>query len=592
MTPASILAHLAAHLWQSTLFAATAGLATLALRHNPARIRHWLWLAAAVKFLVPFSLLMTLGSRMQWRPAPTAAPAQLTFVMEDASLHQATPASPFQAHAAATAAPAFAEWIPALLLVLWFSGSALLLVRWRIRWRPVASALRRAQFVTGGRELDALRRFGSPSNVRMALSEAALELGVCGLFRPVLLLPAGIATHLSDAQLEAILAHELGHLRRRDNLAAAVQMVVETLFWFHPLVWWIGARMVEERERACDEEVVRHGIDPQIYAWGILQVCRFCMEPPLPGISGITGADLNRRIEGIMTAHPARAMDFGRKLLLAALAIAAGGGPVAIGLLDAPRSHAQSRDAAPVAFEVASVKLMGESNSLPAGFSTNPQRSGGRIHWITNQFNLLRYAYRLQSWRISGVDLIVSVEPFYVIDAKTEESASDDQIRRMFQRLLAERFKIAVHRETKEQNGYALMTSKNGPKIREVKSDDEAPPLPEYFKGKPELKAIMEGSIVQSTEYGLRVITGRRVSMPKLAEALQEPLSAFVLDESGLPGDYYFALEFVPENNPKNIDGPSIFAAIQEQLGLKLEKRKGPVEMLVIDHIEKVPSEN
>jgi uncharacterized protein (TIGR03435 family) len=116
--------------------------------------------------------------------------------------------------------------------------------------------------------------------------------------------------------------------------------------------------------------------------------------------------------------------------------------------------------------------------------------------------------------------------------------------------------------------------------------------MPEYFKGKPELKAIMEGSIVQSTEYGLRVITGRRVSMPKLAEALQDPLSAFVLDESGLPGDYYFALEFVPGNNPKNIDGPSIFAAIQEQLGLKLEKRKGPVEVLVIDHLAKVPTEN
>jgi len=285
-------------------------------------------------------------------------------------------------------------------------------------------------------------------------------------------------------------------------------------------------------------------------------------------------------------------VDFGRKLLLAGLTMAASGGPVAIGLLHAPGSQAQSRDAAPVAFEVASVKLVGESNSLPAGFSTSPQRSGGRIHWTTNPFNLIRYAYRVQSWRISGVDLIVSVDPFYVIDAKTEESASDDQIRGMFQRLLADRFKMAVHRETKEQNGYALAASKNGPKIREVKSGDEAPPLPEYFKGKPELKTMMEGSIMQTAEHGLRVITGRRVSMAKLAEALQDPLGAFVVDESGLPGNCYFALEFVPENNPKNVDGPPIFAALQEQLGLKLEKRKGPVEMLVVDHIEKVPTEN
>jgi uncharacterized protein (TIGR03435 family) len=284
--------------------------------------------------------------------------------------------------------------------------------------------------------------------------------------------------------------------------------------------------------------------------------------------------------------------DFGGKLSLAALAIAAVGGPIAIALLHAPRSQAQSRDAAAVAFEVASVKLVDESNSLPAGFSTTPQRSGGRIHWITNPFSLIRYAYGLQTWRISGVNLIVSVDPFYAIDAKTEESASDDRIRGMFQRLLAERFKMVVHRETKEQNGYALVTGKNGPKIREVKPGEEAPPLPEYFRGKPELKTMMEGSIVQSTERGLRVITGRRVSMAKLAEALQDPLSAFVLDESGLPGAYYFALEFVPENNPKNVDGPSVFAGLQEQLGLKLEKRKGPVEMLVVDHIEKVPTEN
>jgi uncharacterized protein (TIGR03435 family) len=285
-------------------------------------------------------------------------------------------------------------------------------------------------------------------------------------------------------------------------------------------------------------------------------------------------------------------VDFGRKLSWAALGIAAAGGSVAIGLLQAPLSNAQSRDAAPVAFEVASVKLVGESNSLPAGFSTTPQRSGGRIHWTTNRFNLVRYAYSLQVWRILGVDLIVSVEPFYVIDAKTEESASDDQIRGMFQRLLADRFKMAVHRESKEQNGYALVASKNGPKIRGVKPGEEPPPMPEYFKGKPELKTTMEGSIVQSTEHGFRVITGRRVSMPKLAEALQDPLSAFVLDESGLPGNYYFALEFVPENNPKNVDGPSIFAALQEQLGLRLEKRKGPVEMLVVDHFEAAPTEN
>lgn len=80
---------------------------------------------------------------------------------------------------------------------------------------------------------------------------------------------------LTDAQLESVIAHELCHVRRHDNLAAALHMLVEAVFWFHPLVWWIGARLVDERERACDEEVVRLGSDPQIYAESILKVCEF-----------------------------------------------------------------------------------------------------------------------------------------------------------------------------------------------------------------------------------------------------------------------------------------------------------------------------
>lgn len=76
----------------------------------------------------------------------------------------------------------------------------------------------------------------------MILSESALEPGILGVFHPVLLLPAGISERLNDEQLNAILIHELCHVRRRNNLAAALHMLVEALFWFHPQVWWIGAR--------------------------------------------------------------------------------------------------------------------------------------------------------------------------------------------------------------------------------------------------------------------------------------------------------------------------------------------------------------
>ena len=85
--------------------------------------------------------------------------------------------------------------------------------------------------------------------------------------------------------MEAVIAHEVCHVRHRDNLIAAIHMLVETVFWFHPLVWWIGKRMVDDRERACDEEVLRLGSEPRVYAEGILSVCKLDAESPLACVS-------------------------------------------------------------------------------------------------------------------------------------------------------------------------------------------------------------------------------------------------------------------------------------------------------------------
>src|SRR5678815_3368799 len=97
-------------------------------------------------------------------------------------------------------------------------------------------------------------------------------------------------------RIEAILAHEVAHVHRRDNLAAMVHMAVEALCWFHPLVWWIGARLIDERERACDEDVLGRGSAAEVYAESILKTCRFSIESPLRCVAGVTGADLKRRI--------------------------------------------------------------------------------------------------------------------------------------------------------------------------------------------------------------------------------------------------------------------------------------------------------
>jgi hypothetical protein len=172
-------------------------------------------------------------------------------------------------------------------------------------------------------------------------SAGLLEPGVVGWMRPVLLLPAGIAERLTHEQLETVLAHELAHARRRDNLTAAFHMLVEAIFWFHPLVWWIGARLVEDRERACDEAVLSQGGEPRVYADAIVNVCRSYVESPLVCVPGVTGADLKRRIEAIMTNAMGQRLTRARKVLLACVGIAAVVGPVAVGTMSTMRAQVQ-----------------------------------------------------------------------------------------------------------------------------------------------------------------------------------------------------------------------------------------------------------
>src|SRR5580704_13847301 len=136
-------------------------------------------------------------------------------------------------------------------------------------------------------------------------SPARFEPGIFGVFRPILLVPEGITDRLPPEQWRAIVAHELCHVRRRDNLTAAIHMAVEAIFWFHPLVWWIGKRLVDERERACDEAVLLASGDPESYAEGILNVCKFYLESPLLCVSGVTGSNLKNRIRAIMTQRVA-----------------------------------------------------------------------------------------------------------------------------------------------------------------------------------------------------------------------------------------------------------------------------------------------
>ena len=171
-----------------------------------------------------------------------------------------------------------------------------------------------------------------------------MEPGVYGILRPVLLLPAGIMKHINDSELEAIFLHEFEHIRCRDNLIALIHMIVQALFWFHPVVWWTGSRLVFERELACDEAVLQAAKNPQAYAEGILKVCEYCLKSPLVCVSGVIGSNLKKRVEGIMKNQIGNKLSLMKRLLLSFAGLLVLGIPLALGIINAPVSQAYSFD--------------------------------------------------------------------------------------------------------------------------------------------------------------------------------------------------------------------------------------------------------
>jgi TonB family protein len=332
------------HLWQSTVFALAVALLVLMMRKHQARVRYWLWMAASMKFLLPFSLLVAIGGRLAWLRGSSGANTGLYYAIEE-----------IRVIAGETSGFAFPLHLLPALIAVWLGGFVVVVSIWCWRWRKISLALRDAVPLREGREAEALRRMeqmGGIQQIEMVRSRATLEPGIFGIVRPVLLWPEGISARLEDAHLEAIFAHEVWHVRRRDNLAAAIHMVVEALFWFHPLVWWLGNRLVEERELACDEEVLQLGREREIYAESILKVCEFCVASPVACMAGVAGADLKKRMVHIMTNSRLRKLDFGRKLLLGVAGLAAVAAPMVIGLVGAtPGRAAAQATAEPVQVE-------------------------------------------------------------------------------------------------------------------------------------------------------------------------------------------------------------------------------------------------
>jgi uncharacterized protein (TIGR03435 family) len=299
------------------------------------------------------------------------------------------------------------------------------------------------------------------------------------------------------------------------------------------------------------------------------------------------------RIVSIMIERAGRKLRFRGGLVLSVIALLAGTSYTQTsapppGTVQPPVGNPAA--GSPLAFEVTTVKLNKSGGSGSHSTFDNGRFTGSNILLK----NLIQYqAYGIPEPRILGGPKWLGTERFD-IEAKADSSVADQlralnrdqrrvQIQRMFQQLLADRFKLTVHWETQELPVYALVVAKNGPSLPVSKEAGDS----------------------VSTSNGRFVARG--VTLMEVAQALTQELSKelgrVVIDKTGMDGRYDVTLKWTPEIGTASVDsgagdsatppdsGPSIFTAIQEQLGLKLESTKGSVQVLVIDHIE-MPSEN
>jgi len=298
-------------------------------------------------------------------------------------------------------------------------------------------------------------------------------------------------------------------------------------------------------------------------------------------------------------------------------------------------AYGQTADKA-LTFDAASVKPAtpptpdGRGMIMMQGPSGGPgTKDPGRIRYPNMSMkNILMNAYDMKAFQIVGPGWLDTER--FDITATMPPETTKEQFRAMLRNLLAERFKMTVHRETKELPMYSLVVARNGPKMQESadvpapKDDGDTPPPPPPLPSQPKIgpdgfpilpQLAGRGGIFNIMMNGRARLIGQQQTMQDLATRLTGLLSRPVTDATGLKAKYDFTLTYAPEgmngpmgpmpppppggaggspsaSMPEAEPLPDIFGAVQAQLGLKLEPKKGPVEMIVVDHIDKTPTAN
>ncbi|HEY1757466.1 MAG TPA: M56 family metallopeptidase [Bryobacteraceae bacterium] len=471
-------------------------------------------------------------------------------------------------------------------------------------------------------------------------SAACVAPVTVGFLRPRIILPA-CSSDWPQAQLDAVLTHERAHASRRDPLFQWLALFNRAVFWFHPLAWWLERKLSALAEEACDAAVLECGHDPREYSQYLLELAR-AVKRAGTRVNAVAmampGSWLPQRVKNIIEGVRAPRLSPAR-MTFAALACAIPAIVFAAGTLDhvpqllrlplpatpapqppillaqaVPPAPVKAPEAPKLEFEVASVRLAAppdggvgvfRSSGIPGPNNNDP----GRFTARTSLMNLILMAYNIPLYRLSAPDDIYTLR--LEVEAKMPVDTTREQFEMMLQNLLAERFGLKVHWTEKQLETYELVLAKGGPKFRLATPDP--PPGSDDTSKKPEpafgINWGPDGFPVpppgndrwMAMARGKAAMRGHNETAHEMASGFSVQLGGPVTDATGLTGKYDYTIFWSTSATSAALgtapgtdgpDGPSLLDAIQDQLGLKIEKRKGPVQVLVVDHLEKKPTEN
>jgi uncharacterized protein (TIGR03435 family) len=606
------------------------GLAAVhAARRSRAAVRHVLLAATfAVAIALPVTSLLAPAISIA---VPIPTPAR-TVEPIDIQIDRDAPAS---ATTAATApAVQFAQpgssfpW-RAVLLAAWLAGAALCVLPLLVGLRQMR-ALGRTGLSDGRVQSIAAaiaRETGIARRVSVRLHQSTSGPLTYGVIRPAIVLPLD-ADRWGDDDLRRAVIHELEHIRRHDWLTQCLARVACAAYWYHPLIWIAWRRFALEAERACDDAVLQRS-EATAYADQLVDLARrLSVAARQPLLAMANRADLSTRVVAVLDDRQARGRAGTRWIAAAALAA------LALILIVSPLRLVAAVQSAP-AGTAGQVKLRYDAASLkpcvaeaqPTGArgtygGTNATFSPGRftVPCVTaGQLIYLAYAAggvdpadRLinddagtaaspQKVR-GGPDWVHSLRDKYQVEA-TAAGVTERTVLMgaMLRTLLEERFKLKLHRDTEEVAMYAMTVRKGGLKIKPMKDGDCI-----AYDGSP-----IDPSAARPTCGNLKMMSAGRstrwefggTTLDSLARSVSRALGAPVLDRTGVADRFILTLEFTREgpatDDPqiRDRDGrviatasptaPPIATALEEQVGVTLEKINGPRGYLVIDHIER-----